>query len=199
MGGSSKVFFISDTHFNHANIMKYCDREFKSVEEMNKTIIKNWNATVKNSDVVYFLGDFCLGGVEQIEFFAKQLNGRKRMVCGNHDRSPSLYLAAGFEEVSRNTIIVDEFFIASHKPVFLNPKIPYVNIHGHIHNTTQILLNDEGKNLYFNVSVEMINYTPINFELIKEYYSDSKALLEGIAANKAKQEEINAKKLESRG
>jgi len=171
MGGNTKTFFISDTHFNHKNIMQYCNREFTSVEEMNKTIIKNWNSVVKNTDIVYFLGDLCLGGAEQIEFFTKQLNGRKRMVRGNHDRSVALYLAAGFEEVSRNTIIVEEFYIASHKPVFLNPSIPYVNIHGHIHNTTQTLLNSDGKNLYYNVSVEMINYTPINFDEIKRYYN----------------------------
>lgn len=194
---SQRIFFISDTHFNHVNIMKYCNREFKSIEEMNKVIIRNWNATVRKDDVVYFLGDFCLGGADQIEIFAKQLNGRKRMVCGNHDKSPALYLAAGFEEVSRNTIIVDEFFIASHKPVFLNEKIPYVNIHGHIHNTEQVLFNTDGKNLYYNVSVEMINYTPIDFEVIKEYYN-SKGLENAILDNKKNEDRIKAKKLESR-
>ena len=53
------TFFTSDTHFGHANIIKYCNRPFSSLEEMNSTIIRNWNEMVKPEDTVFFLGDFC--------------------------------------------------------------------------------------------------------------------------------------------
>lgn len=58
----SKVFFTSDTHFYHGNIIRFCNRPFKDVEVMNETIISNWNNTVGQDDIVFHLGDFCLGG-----------------------------------------------------------------------------------------------------------------------------------------
>lgn len=128
-----RVFFVSDTHFNHKNIIKYCDRPFYSVEQMNNTIIKRWNQVVSNEDKVYFLGDFAFGDFETIEKFTQSLNGRKTIVCGNHDRRPQVYIKAGFEEASSHPIIVQQFYILSHAPVFLNTTMPYINIHGHLH------------------------------------------------------------------
>ena len=95
-----KIFVISDTHLNHTNIIKYCNRPFSSVEEMNKAIIDNWNNTVGPDDYVYMLGDFCLGGVETVKELCSQLNGHKILIKGNHDHcSNKVYREAGFETV----------------------------------------------------------------------------------------------------
>ena len=61
-----RVFVIADTHFWHKNIIDYCDRPFNSVEEMNSTLIKNWNKTVTNDDIVIHLGDVGFGPKEKI-------------------------------------------------------------------------------------------------------------------------------------
>ena len=81
----SKVFFTSDTHFYHGNIIRFCNRPFKDVETMNETIISNWNNTVGQDDIVFHLGDFCLGGSAEWTRILNRLNGRIYLIMGNHD------------------------------------------------------------------------------------------------------------------
>lgn len=81
----SKIFLTSDTHFFHKNILKYCDRPFNSIEEMNTAIINKWNLKVGSNDEIYHLGDFAFGGIEKILSILEILNGRIRIVPGNHD------------------------------------------------------------------------------------------------------------------
>jgi len=72
----AKVFFTSDTHFNHANIIDFCSRPFKNVNEMNETLITNWNRVVGADDIVFHLGDFCLGGSAEWTNVLNRLNGK---------------------------------------------------------------------------------------------------------------------------
>jgi calcineurin-like phosphoesterase family protein len=78
------IYFTSDPHFWHANVIKYCGRPFAHVDEMNDAMIKNWNATVKPEDTVYCLGDFSLA-IRPVEAYTGLLNGTKYLVPGNHD------------------------------------------------------------------------------------------------------------------
>lgn len=79
------VFFTSDTHFNHTNIIKFCNRPFKNVDEMDETLISNWNRVIGTSDCVFHLGDFCLGGSAEWTKVLDRLNGKIYLILGNHD------------------------------------------------------------------------------------------------------------------
>ena len=81
----SGVFFTSDTHFNHTNIIRFCSRPFKDVEHMNETLIANWNRVVGPDNIVFHLGDFCLGGSAEWTKILKRLNGKIYLIAGNHD------------------------------------------------------------------------------------------------------------------
>ena len=78
------IYFTSDLHFWHQNVIKYSSRPFSSVEEMNEMMIKNWNEVVKPEDTIYCLGDFSLA-IRPVETYTPRLNGVKYLVPGNHD------------------------------------------------------------------------------------------------------------------
>lgn len=80
----SDMHFTSDVHFGHNNIIKFCNRPFSSVEEMNEGLVVNWNASVKKNDVVWSLGDFSFMSFEKTKEILKRLNGEIHMVLGNH-------------------------------------------------------------------------------------------------------------------
>lgn len=153
-----KFFIISDTHFNHENIIKYCNRPFSSVEEMDKALIKNWNETVSNKDTVLHLGDVGLGNKEYIKEIIGKLNGKKILILGNHDNwSEQFYRDAGFHTVSRFPIVWNDFYLLSHAPLQLSETTPYFNYYGHVHNDEKYQDTATSK----CVSVERIGYRPM--------------------------------------
>jgi calcineurin-like phosphoesterase family protein len=81
------IFFTSDLHAGHKNIIKYCNRPFADTDEMNHEIIRRWNAVVTDDDRIWVLGDVALGPIHESLEAIGQLNGRKYMVVGNHDRN----------------------------------------------------------------------------------------------------------------
>jgi len=91
------IYFTSDQHFYHENVIKYCNRPFSSVEEMNQILIKNWNNTVGPDDIVYCLGDFSMA-FRSVEMFSQALNGVKYLVPGNHDFCHSYHKKSRNEE-----------------------------------------------------------------------------------------------------
>lgn len=161
-----RTFCISDTHFNHNNIISYCGRPFSSLEEMNNRLITNWNEIVQPDDTVYFLGDFAFGIKDNIKKFAQQLNGQKFIVLGNHDRKPAAYLEASFKIAVESFIIPKTIFntkldiVLTHKPIISDN----YNIHGHIHDMQLNSIYNE--HMHFNASVENIDYKPIDIEKI---------------------------------
>lgn len=156
-----RYFIISDTHFGHKNIIGYCNRPFRSIDEMNKAIIKRWNESVSNEDIIIHLGDFFLGSKEECKLIAKQLHGRKILIKGNHDNwSDEFYRTeCGFEYVSKFPIVYDGFYLLSHAPLQLSETTPYYNYYGHVHNDEKYQDTATSK----CVSVERIGYRPLLF------------------------------------
>jgi calcineurin-like phosphoesterase family protein len=159
-----KVFFTSDHHFGHNNIIAFESRPFEHAEEMTDAMIERWNAVVGREDKVFHLGDFSFLNKEKTSSIVAKLNGYKILVLGNHDRgrSRAWWLETGFDEVTEYPIIYKDFFFLTHEPIYMNSHMPYVNVHGHIHGQKY-----EG-NQYFNVCVEHWDYTPVTFEFIRD-------------------------------
>ena len=162
-----KIFLIGDTHFSHRNIIKYCNRPFLDVEDMNEQLIKNWNKVVGANDIVYVVGDFALCGKQKIIEIGQRLNGRKRLILGNHDQaSMETYREAGFEFVYNHPIVLNDFFVISHEPmVGFSPATPFANIFAHVHDNPAYT---DYSARSFCVSAERIGYTPIEFTKIHQ-------------------------------
>lgn len=163
----SNTWFISDTHFGHGNIIKYCDRPFKDVPQMDQHLIKQWNSVVKKNDTVYHLGDFSLGHPKEVVgMIVEELNGNIKLVKGNHDTwSNTVYRELGFKEVYDTPILVNDFMLLSHEPNPFTLNSMYLNVYGHVHNSPMF---DTYKNGFLCVCVERHNYTPISLNDIKE-------------------------------
>ena len=180
---NAKTYFISDTHFNHKNIIKYCNRPFKDVKEMNETLIENWNNTVTDFDTVFHLGDVSLTIESDMKELIPKLKGKKALIRGNHDKeSKDFFRNVGFDFILESPVKLDnEKLILSHKPL-KDTEIPdgYVNVHGHIHNNSLHKVNPDTnemeypKNLYseklhINVSADVIDFKPISLmEILNE-------------------------------
>lgn len=168
----TNTFFTSDLHFSHVNIIKYCNRPFKNVDEMNRKLITNWNSRVKKEDIVYHVGDFCFRqGPEapKAEHWIKQLNGNIIFINGNHDENGRNTLKTDIHSViikkgSRHFYIV-------HDPA--DAENFDINIVGHVHNSWKFKTEpwDMGKNIDFiNVGTDQWGYRPVSFnEMMREY------------------------------
>jgi|AntRauTorckE5430_2_1112549.scaffolds.fasta_scaffold16341_4 calcineurin-like phosphoesterase family protein len=161
-----KIFVTSDTHFFHENIIKYEERPFQTVEDMNHELIKNWNEVVEPNDLVYFLGDFGMAHPEVLRKILFALNGQISIIRGNHDDSITKLVDIGFSLVADQVRL--EYYgylcVFSHKPELMAPGAGVVNIHGHIHGKIRFR---EGS---INVSTDAWGYKPIELrDLIRQY------------------------------
>lgn len=177
------LFITSDSHFCHTNIIKYCNRPWNSgkdeagniivteddVKHMDEEMVKRWNSVVGKNSIVYHLGDFSFGGKETAERIFPQLNGKIRLVMGNHDHyKVKWYYDLGFDRVYDKTIIINDFVILSHAPLmFLNENTPFFNIYGHVHDSP---MYKTWSKTGCCVCVERHDYTPVSWRKIKEMY-----------------------------
>ena len=136
-------YYISDLHLYHANIIKFDNRPFETIEEMHETIIANWNSRVDKADTVYILGDFCWGKEAEWISVLKKLHGHKVLVRGNHDlKNMSATLKKHFQSITDYKEITDNGHkvIMSHYPIVMYRSAYNENVHmlyGHVHDTRE--------------------------------------------------------------
>lgn len=167
------IFFISDLHFNHENIIKYCSRPFSSVEEMNKTLKENWNRVVREEDVIFILGDFFFrGGKGAWVYMLNNLNGIKYLVQGNHDRYGDIPLDM-FEKVSpmMNLLIKvgegvgEQRITLCHYPMlsWYQSNRGSWQLFGHVHGGLSKKGETKISPNQYDVGVDINNFTPISY------------------------------------
>ncbi len=160
------VWVWSDIHFGHANIIKYCDRPFKSAEEMTVKLIENHNNTVKPGDLVIWVGDVSFVNDELTNEILELLHGERILIIGNHDLDrKGRVKKMDFNEQHLVYFIDDPIspLIFTHYPME-NVPMPWINVHGHIHNNPYGR-DESPQNI--NVSVEVIDYKPIHLDTVK--------------------------------
>lgn len=168
-----KILFTSDHHFGHANIIRYSNRPFENVEEMNEELIKRWNEKVGEDDLVYHLGDFSLATPQLTKSILDRLNGKIFLIKGNHEGSTLTY-------TKRFEWIKDYFELNVEDPDAQNSSQKIVLFHyamrtwrsisrgtwhlyGHSHGN---LAEDECAQC-FDVGVDCHDFYPLTYEEIK--------------------------------
>lgn len=168
------IFYTSDSHFYHANIMKHCNRPYADVESMNEDLIRRWNIVVKPEDTVYHLGDFAFRQKSDLTPIFNRLNGTKYHVEGNHDNSQVFKL--GWAD---NTYIYREivdfvdgqkyFVVLFHYPIqeWNGQHKGSIHLHGHIHSTPEYSSCPKIVNR-FDVGVDQRDGYPVTLKQLLE-------------------------------
>jgi len=163
-------FFVSDTHFNHKNIIAYCNRPFLSKEEMDEHLIKAWNDKVPPDGVVYHLGDVAFATRTYLDNLMPRLNGEKILILGNHDQESLLtpYFKATYRMLNIAIQRTGSRIVLCHYPIESWPGMHRgaIHLHGHCHGTLENIMPnrmDVGVDCHYNL--EPFSLTEILREL----------------------------------
>lgn len=171
------TFYISDTHFGHDACCTRFKREdgtplrpFSCAQEADEEMVRRWNAVVSPNDKVYHLGDVAMR--KQFLSVLDRLNGKKTLIKGNHDIFEARDYLKYFKEIHAVRYPETREFVLSHIPLHPHSvRERYkINVHGHLHANRITKDNSKGQMtkiidpMYFNVSVEQIDYTPISHD-----------------------------------
>jgi len=183
----NNIFFTSDTHFQHENIIKYASRPFENANEMDETLIKNWNSVVGENDIIFHLGDFMFGNIGRFWEIRSRLNGKIYLIHGNHDYK--LMQKGNIEEafemvVTQMQIVVDgQKIYLNHFPLLTFDGIykdkPTWQLFGHVHSNAEHpkASPDLPRLSYllpcqYDVGVDNNDYTPVSFEQVRKIIAE---------------------------
>ena len=177
-----KIFFTSDTHFGHKNILDFCERPFQNIDEMDEHIIANWNAKVGKDDIVFHLGDFAFATNKRWQELIYRLNGKIYLILGNHDvsRWPGDYTMNLFERVENQLLLkinnkykvyLNHYPFLCYAGTYRNPEDCTIQLHGHVHEWVGDTGKDKDRLKYrfscqYDVGVDNNNFAPVSFDEI---------------------------------
>ena len=184
----SKVFFTSDTHFGHENIIRFCERPWASIEEHDRALIENWNRVVPEDGVVFHLGDFCYkgGGFPRMWKLKDRLHGQITLIRGNHDFANNDQNLQQLQQVFDGRVfgqieikVEGQRIILNHYPLLTWPHIhdeksPVWQIFGHVHlrrGRDDVYVSSVGRcciPTQYEVGVDLNDYRPISFYQLRE-------------------------------
>ena len=169
----ANTWFISDTHFGHIRMINDNWRNFNNLKEMEEYIIREWNSVVSKNDIVYHLGDICLGDRKYYkDSIEPQLNGNIIYIKGNHDNTK-------MAQIQNMILNIHGYEIELvHNPNNRTGCVDYV-VHGHIHNNKNshndiITSFKKTKVKMFNVNLEFHNYKPVSLQNIMNKFLEKK-------------------------
>lgn len=166
------IFFTSDTHLGHTNIIKYCNRPFANVDVMNEALITQWNSVVRPGDLVYHLGDVAFTQPDKLKHWLGRLNGRKILLLGNHDKLLKNERNTGFGQAF--DLITDYLEINYNRTKFVLCHYPMLSWHGSGHGSIMLHGHAHGNTNYghmknakiLDVGVDCHNFTPIHIDAV---------------------------------
>lgn len=163
-GFAGDIWFISDHHFNHKNIIKFSERPFRDLHHMENMLVEQHNDMVKEDDIAIIVGDFGFCGTTEGKRILERMNGYIILILGNHDVYHNKFKDFGYKEVyiCLPLLYNDIQMIISHYPCNKFSE-DVLNVHGHVHVGRTL---EEGYDNHFNVNCEFINYTPIHIDKI---------------------------------
>ena len=182
----TNIWFTSDLHFGHRNIIRFCNRPFNSTEEMDEALVENWNSVVKPDDYVFDLGDFAFAPQLRWYELLARLNGRHILILGNHDitRWPGDNVMELFHRVEQQmilkidnrTVILNHYPLLCYAGTYRSPEQAVWQLHGHVHSIPYIADRagkDDERLIYrfpyqYDVGVDNNNFAPVSWEQIKE-------------------------------
>lgn len=179
-----RIWFTSDTHFGHQNILKFCDRPWQTIEEHDEALMVNWNSVVGENDVVFHLGDFAFSHPKRWKEIISRLNGHIYLIVGNHDEtrypghdvfemfadvSPQMYL-----KIDGKSVYLNHYPFLCYGGTYRRLEDCVWQLYGHVHTKS---IGRKGKDdervqmcfpYQYDVGVDNNNYKPISWEEVKE-------------------------------
>jgi len=176
------IWFTSDFHLSHSNVIKHDNRPFENVYYMHEHIIRKWNEKVFANDIVFYLGDLTLGDWRKAKQIVDRLKGKIYFILGNHDK------ASKIERINRFELVEDYIelniddkgkkyqLILCHYPLLTWNKKHFgtIHLHGHSHGNLMKEFPEYYNGNVIDISCNLWNYEPIEFKEILKLIEEKK-------------------------